>query len=69
MHTDDDEKMRLQEIFDDTGDPASIRGKLVKAFKEDDEDGNGILSVGEAIGVVDDREPGRQCGRRLRCLM
>ena len=63
LDTDDDENVSLQEILDDTGDPASLRGKFVKGFKEVDEDGNGILAVDEAIGIVDDREP-RKAVRR-----
>ena len=54
LDTDDDEKMSLQEILDDARDSASLRGKLPpKGFKEVDENGNGILTVDEAIGIAD----------------
>ena len=65
LDTDDNEKMNLQEILDDTGDSASFRGKCVKGSKEVDENDCGVLTVVEAIGIVDSRETRKAVRRAI----
>ena len=59
LHLYGDGKVSLDEIFAEMGDPASLRDEFVKAFKEADEDGDGLPNEeeGEALlKFVDEME-------------
>ena len=54
LNTDGDGKVSLQEISDGVRDTATLRGEFAGVLMEADEVGNYMLTVDEAIGIVDD---------------